>query len=348
MNDPTGLRVLMLAATAIHGGQVVQMEKTAASLATMGIDVTVSEATGASVAGYDIVHAFGTPWPFRDLLREARQAGSSIVMSPIFLDWSWTLGRRGWNTSTRAARIAYSALRRGIDRTAEALRRSDEETAMALELADLLLPNSQGEAERVRSIFRVTTPMRVVPNGFDPDVFHLADGIAQRHGVLCVARLEPIKNQLALIDALSDTGIPLTIVGNDHPDHRAYTARCRAQAGANVVFRTAVTQRELADIYRNAAVHVLPSWFETTGLVSLEAAACGCAVVTTSRGAAREYFGDLATYCDPAREGSIREAIEHALATGAAPELAAHVREHFTWEHAARATLEAYTTVRRP
>ena len=235
---------------------------------------------------------------------------------------------------------------RGIEATAAELRRPSQETAMLLEFADLLLPNSESEAERIRATFRVTTPMQVVPNGFDPRVFSLPDPAVQRLGVVCVARIEPHKNQLELIKALNGSGIPLTIIGDPHPHHPSYAARCRARADANVEFRGSLSQSELADVYRGAAVHVLPSWFETTGLVSLEAAACGCAVVTTSRGDAHEYFGELAVYCDPARKESVRRAVEEALAAGAPPELSARMLERFTWEHAAQATLDAYESLR--
>jgi glycosyltransferase involved in cell wall biosynthesis len=342
------LRVLMVAATAIHGGHVVQMEKTAEALEGMGHEVAVADATAARVTGWDIVHAFGAPWRFRHVLREARQAGSTVVISPIM--WPYRSARtvhgRIWSSSIRTARVTSSALRRGIDETAAELRRPSQETAMALELADLVLPNSTGEAERIRSTFGVTTPIHVVPNGFDPRLFSPPDIPGQRDGVVCVARIEPHKNQLELIEALRGSGIPLTILGDEHPHHRAYAARCRVRADANIAFRSAVSHAALVGIYRRAAVHVLPSWFETTGLVSLEAAACGCAVVTTARGDAAEYFGDLARYCNPSRRRSIRAAVEEALSTGAPLKLSEHVRENFTWEHAARATLDAYGIIR--
>jgi len=37
-------------------------------------------------------------------------------------------------------------------------------------------------------------------------------------------------------------------------------------------------------------VHMLPSWFETTGLSSIEAAVMHCNIVITDKGDTREYF----------------------------------------------------------
>jgi glycosyltransferase involved in cell wall biosynthesis len=110
---------------------------------------------------------------------------------------------------------------------------------------------------------------------------------------------------------------------------------------------SAMPQAELVEVYRRAAVHVLPSLFETTGLVSLEAAAAGCAVVTTDRGYAREYFGELAYYCDPRRRDSIRSAVADALSGGPSPELRARVLSCYTWRHAAVATAAAYASIGR-
>jgi glycosyltransferase involved in cell wall biosynthesis len=337
-------RVLMLADGVIRGGHLMQAQKTAELLRLERLDVVVADGPMDDLSGYDIVHAFGSPPNIRQTLREARRQGARVVISPIF----WEYRRPGpWQSAGRSARLAASSVRRGVDKTAAGVRRSTEEAALLLELADLLLPNSQSEADRIRSTLGVTTPIRVVHNGFDDRIFSPPDGAVERRGVACVARLEPHKNQLELIRALRRIAAPLTLVGDDHPHHSSYAARCRAAAGPDVIFRSGLTQEELAELFRTVAVHVLPSWFETTGLVSLEAAACGSAVVTTFRGDTREYFGDLAFYCDPARKGSITTAVEKALELGAAPELASHVRDRFTWKQAAQATYEAYVSVLR-
>jgi glycosyltransferase involved in cell wall biosynthesis len=94
-------------------------------------------------------------------------------------------------------------------------------------------------------------------------------------------------------------------------------------------------------------VHVMPSWFETTGLVSLEAALAGCNVVSTSRGHAREYLGDLAWYCQPDDPTSIRSAVQAAWNAPARPALRERILSEYTWRHAAIATLMAYDVVSR-
>ena len=213
---------------------------------------------------------------------------------------------------------------------------------MLFELADLLLPNSDLEAAQIVTDTGATTPMHVVPNAVDPNMFTPPPATVSRNGVLYVGRLEPHKNQLGLITELSGTGVPLTIVGPEHPHHEDYAKRCRAVADESVTFLGMLSGSRLRDAYRSALVHALPSWFETTGLVSLEAAATGCAIVTTNRGYAREYFQDFATYCDPGSKGSIRRAVELALQKPAPASLRNRILNNYTWDHTARATLAGY------
>jgi glycosyltransferase involved in cell wall biosynthesis len=163
--------------------------------------------------------------------------------------------------------------------------------------------------------------------------------------VLFVGRIEPHKNQLGLLDALRPSGCRLVLAGYPHPHHPDYLRRCRTAAKGWAEVVEAPSIGELADLYRSARVHVLPSWFETTGLVSLEAALCGCNIVSTDRGHAREYLTDLAWYCDPARPESIRVAVDDAWRSPPRPALRERVLTSYTWQHAARATLAAYEEV---
>ena len=105
---------------------------------------------------------------------------------------------------------------------------------------------------------------------------------------------------------------------------------------ANIVFAGRLTQTALAHYYARARVHVLPSWFETCGLSSLEAAAMGCNIVITAKGYPRDYFGD---------EASIREAVMQAATTATPMQLANSIKTNYTWERAAAMTLSAYQTV---
>jgi glycosyltransferase involved in cell wall biosynthesis len=157
-----------------------------------------------------------------------------------------------------------------------------------------------------------------------------------------VGRIEPHKNQLALIRALAGTGIGLKIVGPVHPHHADYLKVCQQAADSDVEFVGIVALTKLVELYQRTEVHAMPSWFESTGLSSLEASLCGAAVVSTDRGYVRDYFGTDVHYADPASLASIRAAVLRALEVGHSAALRERILENFTLQHAARETLAAY------
>ena len=132
------------------------------------------------------------------------------------------------------------------------------------------------------------------------------------------------------------------LVGDPAPNQSKYYSLCRKIAGKNIIFCGSMSQQQLLHYYAMASVHVLPSWFETCGLSSLEAASMGCNIVITDKGFTREYYGDHAFYCDPADPGSILEAIENAANAARPEELKQKIRNQFTWAKAAELTFKAY------
>ncbi len=213
-----------------------------------------------------------------------------------------------------------------------------------LETAKVLLPNSRVENKEIKRRFRVARPSVVVPNAADSSTFSPAPEASSRarRGVLCVGRIEPRKNQLALIRALAGTGTRLRLVGQPINSRQPYFRQCLKEAGDDVDLVPWRASRDLCDLYRESLVHACVSWYETPGLVSLEAALCECAIVSTTKGSVREYLRDDVHYCEPGDVASIREAVERALSSGPTPGLAERVRTEYSWEAAARKTLEGY------
>ena len=221
-----------------------------------------------------------------------------------------------------------------------------------------LLPNSHSEWLRVAGDLGLNPAddrVTVVPNGFDTDVTDsiYTDAsppahIAQFEGcVLCVARLEGRKNQANLIQAVRDTDLTLVLAGPATANQSRYVGRVQEAAAQleNVHVLGAVTPEEKAWLYSVARVHVLPSWMETCGLSSLEAAVADCGVVVSPNGDTRDYFGDDAEYCDPASPSSIHDAILRAYAHEPSAALDHRIRTEFTWKRAAEATYGAYRDV---
>ena len=213
----------------------------------------------------------------------------------------------------------------------------------------MLLPNSESEYQRFSVHYGIAPAYRVVPNGVDlPRILKRYPSIPTHEGaVVSMARIEPLKNQLRLIEAMRGSGHKLIIHGQAGPNHTAYEKQCRAAAGSDCVFGGWLRDDEVYAAYASAKVHALPSFFETTGLSSLEAAAMGCNVVVGDRGDTHEYFGDFAFYCDPNDVASIRDAVERAYNAPYDEGIRARIFDRFTWENAAQETLKAYRHVLR-
>jgi glycosyltransferase involved in cell wall biosynthesis len=367
------MQILFIARASLYrnrGGDTIQLHKTAEWLGKLGVAVDIRLADeDIDYAGYDLLHFFNLMRP-ADILRHAMTSGKPYLVSPLFVDYS----EADRNTRKGVAklllrlvppdRIEYFKViaRRLLNGERIVSPRywwygQRGSVRRILRDAAILLPNSENEYLRLWRRYKIDRPYRIIPNAIDPDLFSPDPEPLSPSGphverekdlVLCAARIEGIKNQLNLIRAVNGSPFRLILVGAPATNQQAYFNECRKTAGPAVTFVDAVPQEQLAGYYRRAQVHALPSWFETTGLSSLEAAAMGCALVITDRGDTREYFGDHAFYCDPASPASILEALTKAAVAGPAESLRTKILAQYTWRHAAAQTLAAYQTVLAP
>jgi len=212
-----------------------------------------------------------------------------------------------------------------------------------LNKAAMILPNSKSEYKRVGKNYLAEVNNMIVPNGINPDVFKWDTSIAKDEKlVICVARIEGIKNQINLIKALNNTNYKLLIIGKSSPNQVNYYNECRSIAAPNVQFIDHLPQDELVYYYQLAKVHVLPSWFETTGLSSIEAGTMGCNLVITDKGDTQEYFEHYAWYCDPDKPESVFNAVKKASEAPVNNALREKILAKYTWKHSAIQTLKAY------
>lgn len=212
-----------------------------------------------------------------------------------------------------------------------------------------LLPNTQAELAHLTDWFQLRSPRaHIVPLGVDSNIYKssippvdaLPETLRAQAGqyILQVGLISQRKNQLGLMTALKDTPYPLVFLGRESPYELDYARQLRSAAKmrGNVTCIDHVDQQILLALYQHAAVHIMPSWSERPGLVTLEAAACGCRVVATNRSTINEYLGGRALYCDPIKPESIRAAISHALAKPASPDTSSYIAANYTWEHSAK------------
>jgi glycosyltransferase involved in cell wall biosynthesis len=358
------MKIAMIARSTFYtapGGDTVQAIQTARHLQGMGVraDICLSDQK-IPYEDYDLLHFFNLTRP-ADILYHSKRSGKPFVVSTILCNYTEydKYHRKGVGVlfsylpadgieylKTMARWLLGKDHLSGLSYLWKGQRKSIIEIRKK---AAMILPNSDAEYRRLVQTYRDKPEYMMVPNGVNPELFrHDASVKKDDKLVLCVARIEGIKNQLNLIKALNNTDYKLLLIGAHAPNQAAYYMQCRALAADNVSFIDHVPQEELGKYYQQAKVHILPSWFETTGLSSVEAAAMGCNIVITDRGDAKEYFGYDAFYCDPGEPESIYRAIERASKAPLNEDLIHKILHKYTWQQAALTTRKAYTSILKP
>ena len=186
-----------------------------------------------------------------------------------------------------------------------------------LDHSRLVIGASCSELDRISHYYSLLEEKGVVllPS-IQPLYFNKIQAEREKKSLLCVGRFEPLKNQLSLIQAVRNTDYTLTLVGKASPNHSRYYKECRRQAVGNVVFVDYLSAEELKPLYEQSAAHILPSFFETTGLSTLEALACGCGAVIGNNAEVLEIFSGRAVSVDPKEVTSIQKGIESAIQEG--------------------------------
>lgn len=354
------MKVLMISRATLFsspGGDTVQIESTAKYLRLLGVEVDICLANEKpDYADYDLLHFFNIIRPADILPHISASNNKPFVVSTIFVDYGECERRLRKGFYGLLTKVLPGDTIEYLKAIARMLRNGERVRSWyyllhghrksiqhIIQQAKLLLPNSESEYQRLKAKYGIDQRYVVVPNAIDKEQFQFEmEYDDMRDAVLCVGRIELRKNQLNLIKALKGSAYPLYIIGKPSSNNLGYYAECKAAADENVHFIPHVFQAELPVWYRRGKVHALPSWFETTGLSSLEAGVMGCNLVICAKGDTREYFQDDAFYCEPDDLASIRLAVEKAYLQPTNENLRKRILKNYTWEKAASATLQGY------
>lgn len=351
----------------LSGGDTTQMLKTKEALENMGIEVDLSLDLRPDVSDYDVVHLFNLTRVQETYIQaiNAKSSGKPLVISTIYwpvneYEGNASKGLRGFlgrhlgvDSMERLKALGKFILRGERSEGARYLITHSYSSMQAeiLRMCDVFLPNAISEMREIEKHLGFTSNnVVVVPNAVDTSSIEtaLADESTEfkkYHGwIVCVGRIDARKNQLNLIRALDGTDYHAVFVGKKSPGHKKYADMVvnLIESNPNLDYIESLTNTDVYKLCKECRVSVLPSWFETPGLASLEAAAMGCNVVVSPKGTTRDYFGDDALYCDVEDPASIRECIEQAMHATPNQELQKRILKDYSWEMAAQKTLEGY------
>ena len=295
------------------GGGEVQLLQYRAALERRGVRVLLHDQWRPQFAEADIVHYFSVQGWAAPFCQHVRRLGKPVVVSTIL----W-LGENKYDYDLAAI-------------------------GQVLHSCDLALPNSLGEGERLAAWYGIA-PDKFIPvvNGVDEAFFVPGDPALFRSHfgidtpfLLSVANIEPRKNQLRLIQASRECGLPLLLLGRVRD--AAYWEACQSAMHDGVRYLGPVTHG--SELHRAAyaacQAFVLPTLLETPGLAALEAAAQGAPLCLTREGCTEEYFEGQAVYVDPESEASIRDGLIAVQREMRCEARSRFVRERYTWDIAA-------------
>ena len=167
--------------------------------------------------------------------------------------------------------------------------------------ADAIVVASDQEHQHLMRSYQVEQgKVRVIPCGVDLELFRPLDMLAAREQLgldgekilLFVGRPDPLKGLEILISAASQLehpeGVRVLVVGGESESAAEFRGARDLASGLaiadQVSFRGKVAQKLLPYYYNAADVCVIPSYYESFGLVALEAMACGTPVVASRVG----------------------------------------------------------------
>lgn len=356
------------------GGDTIQMLKTKENLEKLGVEVDISLELEPNLDGYDIIHLFNISRVDETWIqfKNAKRQNKKVVISTIYHSKKQIRDyeENGINNKIinlikdenkiqslkTLARIIYS--RGNFNTFFRQIRRGYvNQQKDIINNADMILPNSNMELEFIVDELNLDVgkiKYYVIPNGVELNITNIESTnksinrkYAYKDFIFCAGRIEPLKNQIKLIEALDKTNYSIVFAGGINKKHKKYYKKFMSMVEKNekIHYLGLVDKNEMNNLYRAAKITILPSWFETTGLTGIESIYQGTPAIVTNRGYTKEYYSDYVVYCDPSDSDSIRDSIESAKDKVVDYELIKLINEKFNWKRATEITLDAYKKI---
>jgi glycosyltransferase involved in cell wall biosynthesis len=247
------------------------------------------------------------------------------------------------------------------------LARLERETAQK---ADVIVTISRYSLEKMQKHYDVDpSKVRIVPNGVDPEKYKPTDnaaelkrsfGLTEASVVLFVGNLIPRKGVGFLVEAARQVNktqpyTQFVLVGDGPMKAQLTSDLAAANLTGNFIFKSGLSEEELAKMYACSDVFVLPSIQEGQGIVLLEASASGKPVVAFDIGGVKEAVlnGETGLL---ANQGSSSELAEALLKLLGDTELRQRmglagrrfVEANFTWDICAKKMFAVYRELLSP
>jgi D-inositol-3-phosphate glycosyltransferase len=237
-----------------------------------------------------------------EVFRERNSLSYDVIHSHYWLSgWVGRKIQRRWNVPHVIMFHTLGAIKNAIGvGDAEPVLRIIAERELALDCQRIIAATDREKHDLGKYYDAPPDKISIIPCGVNLDLFRRIDKeVARRHLgfngnkiILFVGRIEPLKGLDRLLTALPalDSGQePLLVVVGGDERSRSEVERLRGLSRIlhiedMVTFRGIEEQERLPLYYSAADVCVIPSYYESFGLVALESLACGTPIVATRVG----------------------------------------------------------------
>ena len=361
------MKVLMQIRKDVHkylGGDFIQLLKTKEYLEKLGISVNISSIHHENLKPYDLIHLFNVTRITETylFLKNAKAQKKKVVLSPIYHPlkdmkdfYRYYYRLPGLDIVTYLAlKELYYSVRGKTKISIKSVLWYKQTVREVLSESDILLPNSQLELETLEKETGVKNRYKIIPNASEFDTDLLNSESDKENLILCIGRIEPRKNPLNIIRAFKQVntqlpeGTKLIFIGTINESHKSYTKQFLKYVRNSrecIKYIGPLPHKKVLIFLKRAKLLVLASFFETTGLVGLEALACKTNIVISEKGYTKEYFRDKAIFCDPYLIDSIAVTMKQGFYKKSPERVSKEFIENYTWPNVANLTLSAYNSI---
>lgn len=192
----------------------------------------------------------------------------------------------------------------------------------------------------------------IIPEAVNTDIMLKKLGLKKERYILAVGRLVPEKGLHDLVEAFGNikSGLKLVIVGRaDHEDRYSLGLKEQARNNPDIILTGFLTGMPLKELYSNAGLFVLPSYYEGLPIVLLEAMSYGLPCVVSDIPANREVGLSEDRFFKPgdikSLSGKIKEFINKPMSEGEKRSQIKLIAEKYDWTDIAKRTMEVYEKV---
>ncbi|KQC06716.1 MAG: hypothetical protein APR54_06805 [Candidatus Cloacimonas sp. SDB] len=328
-----------------RGGPTYKIQCLKKALEDIGVEVILFDPwdLNVKIEKDDVFHIFNASLSTYPLTVNLSTYGVKYVVNPIFF------------SNHKAATIrAYMNLEKPFRHVFKRTYSDYTFTRDICNGAARVLPNTKAEGDLLISGLGIKQEsVQVIYNGVekrfsnsDPALFQKKYNL--RDFVLNVGHLGPVrKNGLKMIKALKQLDCQVVIIGDVLKTPEGYECLQEIESARNILFLNWIKHEDklLESAYAACHTFVLPTRYETPGRAALEAGLAGANVVITPFGGTKEYFENMAEYCDPHSISDIRKKIELALNKKPTEDLKNHILNKFIWEKIAGPTVKVYEEI---